>query len=88
MAGWSTPGSCSPPYGTLAERMAVPATMKLPRPYGAEPERVAGGLNPGLSSWLPLRNQQSEAGAPPPPLARGMLVRVLTGLGDACRGRR
>jgi len=51
------------PYGTLAERMAVPATMKLPLPDGAEPARVAGGLNPGLSSWLPLRNRQSETGA-------------------------
>lgn len=51
------------PYGTLAERMAVPATMKLPLPDGAEPARVAGGLNPGPSSWLPLRNRQSETGA-------------------------
>ncbi|HUC22479.1 MAG TPA: zinc-binding alcohol dehydrogenase family protein [Streptosporangiaceae bacterium] len=56
-------GYVQPPYGTLAERMAVPAAMKLPIPDGAEPERVAGGLNPGLSSWLPLRNRQSEAGA-------------------------
>ena len=38
--------------------------MKLPLPDGAEPVRVAGGLNPGLSSWLPLRNRQSETGAP------------------------
>jgi NADPH:quinone reductase-like Zn-dependent oxidoreductase len=56
-------GFVQPPYGTLAERMAVPATMKLPLPDGAEPEHVAGGLNPGLSSWLPLRSRQSEAGA-------------------------
>ncbi len=34
------------PYGTLAERMAVPATMKLPLPGGAGPEHVAGGVNP------------------------------------------
>jgi NADPH:quinone reductase-like Zn-dependent oxidoreductase len=56
-------GYVQSPYGTLAERMAVPTTMKLPLPGRAEPERVAGGLNPGLSSWLPLRNRQSEAGA-------------------------
>jgi len=56
-------GFVQSPYGTLAERMAVPATMKLPLPDGAEPARVAGGLNPGLSSWLPLRNRQSETGA-------------------------
>lgn len=56
-------GYVQPPYGTLAERMAVPATMTLPLPGGAEPERVAGGLNPGLSSWLPLRIRRSEAGS-------------------------
>ena len=55
-------GYVQPPYGTLAERMAVPATMKLPLPASAEPERIAGGLNPGLASWLPLRQRQSEAG--------------------------
>jgi NADPH:quinone reductase-like Zn-dependent oxidoreductase len=55
-------GHVQSPYGTLAERMAVPATMKLPLPAAAEPERVAGGVNPGLSSWLPLRSRQSEAG--------------------------
>jgi NADPH:quinone reductase-like Zn-dependent oxidoreductase len=43
--------------------MAVPAAMKLPLPEGAKPESVAGGLNPGLSSWLPLRHRQSQAGA-------------------------
>jgi NADPH:quinone reductase-like Zn-dependent oxidoreductase len=56
-------GYVQPPYGTLAERMAVPIAMKLPVPEGVKPESVAGGLNPGLSSWLPLRNRQSEAGA-------------------------
>jgi NADPH:quinone reductase-like Zn-dependent oxidoreductase len=55
-------GYVQPPYGTLAQRMAVPATMKLPLPDGAEPARVAGGLNPGLASWLPLRQRQSGAG--------------------------
>jgi NADPH:quinone reductase-like Zn-dependent oxidoreductase len=56
-------GYVQPPYGTLAERMAVPAAMKLPLAEGAEPERVAGGLDPGLASWLPLRNRLSETGA-------------------------
>jgi NADPH:quinone reductase-like Zn-dependent oxidoreductase len=56
-------GYVQPPYGTLAERMAVPTMMKLPLPDGAEAERVAGGLNPGLASWLPLRHRQGEAGA-------------------------
>jgi NADPH:quinone reductase-like Zn-dependent oxidoreductase len=56
-------GFVQSPYGTLAERMAVPATMKLALPDGAEAVRVAGGLNPGLSSWLPLRSRLAETGA-------------------------
>lgn len=34
--------------------MAVPGGMRLPLPPGADPVAVAGGLNPGLSSWMPL----------------------------------
>jgi len=56
-------GYVQSPYGTLAERMAVPTAMQVRLPDGARPESVAGGLNPGLSSWLPLRNRQSETGA-------------------------
>ncbi len=56
-------GFVQSPYGTLAERMAVPAAMKLPLPDGVEPARIAGGLNPGLSSWLPLRSRLSETQA-------------------------
>jgi NADPH:quinone reductase-like Zn-dependent oxidoreductase len=55
-------GFVQPPYGTLAERMAVPATMGIPLPPGAEPVQIAGGLNPGLSSWLPLRARADEIG--------------------------
>jgi NADPH:quinone reductase-like Zn-dependent oxidoreductase len=40
------------PFGTLAERMSTP--MGIPLPEGADPVQVAGGLNPGLSSWMPL----------------------------------
>ncbi|MEV4234371.1 zinc-binding alcohol dehydrogenase family protein [Nocardia sp. NPDC049737] len=46
------------PYGTLAELMAVPTRMRIPLPTGAEPARIAGGLNPGLSSWLVLRERR------------------------------
>lgn len=42
------------PFGTLAERMSVPARMRIPLPEGADPVQVAGGLNPGLASWMPL----------------------------------
>ncbi|HEX7267384.1 MAG TPA: zinc-binding alcohol dehydrogenase family protein [Streptosporangiaceae bacterium] len=55
-------GYVEAPYGTLAERMAVPATMQLPLPQGAEPARIAGGLNPGLASWMPLQSRVGEAG--------------------------
>ena len=47
------------PYGTFAERMSVP--MTLPLPAGADPVQIAGGLNPALSSWLPLRGRLAEA---------------------------
>jgi NADPH:quinone reductase-like Zn-dependent oxidoreductase len=40
------------PWGTLAERIA--ARMGLPLPDGADPVMIAGSMNPGLSSWLPL----------------------------------
>lgn len=49
-----------PPYGTLAERISVPAGMRLVLPPGADPVPVAAGLNPGLSSWLPLTARVRE----------------------------
>jgi NADPH:quinone reductase-like Zn-dependent oxidoreductase len=55
-------GWVRPPFGTLAELMSVPDGMKLTVPAGADPALVAGGLNPGLSSWLPLIKRVSEAG--------------------------
>ncbi|MGC4104739.1 MAG: hypothetical protein QM753_00070 [Thermomicrobiales bacterium] len=43
------------PYGMLAERIPVPDRMAFPLPEGADPVAIAGGVNPGVSSWLPLR---------------------------------
>lgn len=40
------------PYGTFAERAAVRLT--LPVPAEADPVALAAGMNPGMSSWLPL----------------------------------
>ena len=54
-------GFVSAPWGTLAERIAAP--MGLPLPDGADPVMIAGGLNPGLSSWLPLRRRADEVPA-------------------------
>ncbi|WP_029138815.1 zinc-binding alcohol dehydrogenase family protein [Nakamurella lactea] len=47
-------GFAEHPYGTFAERISVP--MVLPLPAGADPKQIAAGLNPGMSSWLPLRS--------------------------------
>lgn len=41
------------PWGTLAERMGAPAGG-TPLPGGADPAVIAGGMNPGLASWMPL----------------------------------
>jgi NADPH:quinone reductase-like Zn-dependent oxidoreductase len=73
-------GYIEAPYGTLAERMAVSGGTRLPA--AAEPAAVAGGLNPGLSSWMPLlahRDQAAAAGeqagrAAPPAGALGTVV--------------
>ncbi len=56
-------GFPEPPYGTIAERISVPSWLRLPLPSGADPIRIAGGLNPGLSSWMPLQTRRAEIGA-------------------------
>jgi NADPH:quinone reductase-like Zn-dependent oxidoreductase len=53
-------GFIEPPYGTMAERMASPAALRVPLPPGADPVRIAGGMNPGLSSWMPLTTRKAE----------------------------
>lgn len=58
-------GSVELPWGTMAERMAVPAQFGLPLPDGADPLAVAAGMNPGMASWMPLvtrRDQLAESG--------------------------
>lgn len=49
------------PWGTLAQR--VSARMGIPLPDGADPALIAGSLNPGLSSWLPLTARAAEVGS-------------------------
>jgi D-arabinose 1-dehydrogenase-like Zn-dependent alcohol dehydrogenase len=51
------------PHGTFAERMAVPKAMRFSLPPGADPVKVAGGLNPALASWLPLKTRVREIGS-------------------------
>ncbi len=55
-------GFVRPPYGTFAERMAVPKRVRFGLPSEADPVQVAGGVNPGLSSWLPLNARIAERG--------------------------
>ncbi len=55
-------GFPQPPFGTLAERISVPSFLWIPLPEGADPVRVAGGVNPGLASWLPLQARRAEIG--------------------------
>lgn len=56
-------GYVTPPYGTLAQRMAVPAAIRMPLPDGADPAAVAGGINPGMSSWMPMSAHLAERGS-------------------------
>lgn len=53
-------GFIEPPYGTLAERLAAPSAIRFALPAGADPVQVAGGMNPGMSSWLPLNIRKRE----------------------------
>lgn len=55
-------GFPQPPYGTLAERISVPSFLWIPLPEGADPARVAGGVNPGMASWLLLQERRTELG--------------------------
>ena len=43
--------------------MAVPKTIRISLPPGADPVKIAGGLNPGLASWLPLKARVREIGS-------------------------
>ena len=49
------------PWGTMAGRVA--ARFGVPLPEGADPVAVAGGMNPGMSSWLPLTARTGEVDA-------------------------
>ncbi|XUL90788.1 hypothetical protein ACQ86D_32625 [Streptomyces galilaeus] len=50
------------PWGTFAERMAVP--MAAPLPPGADPVTVVAAMNPGMSSWMPLTAHVDQRGVP------------------------
>lgn len=50
-------GGARKPWGTMAERCAVPATMCLPLPDGIDDVQAAAIANPGMSAWLSLRDR-------------------------------
>jgi NADPH:quinone reductase-like Zn-dependent oxidoreductase len=56
-------GFVRPPHGTFAERMAVPQAMRIALPPGADPVKVAGGLNPALASWIVLKTRVRQIGS-------------------------
>lgn len=55
-------GGTLAPYGTLADLVSVPVGRGTPLPAGADPAVVAGSLNPGLSTWVPLQQVADRAG--------------------------
>jgi NADPH:quinone reductase-like Zn-dependent oxidoreductase len=68
-------GFIKAPYGTFAERMAVPKGMQIALPPNADPVKIAAGLNPGLSSWLPLNARATEV-----PALGAVLILGVTGM--------
>lgn len=68
-------GFPQPPYGTLAERISIPSRLWIPLPHGADPALIAGGVNPGMASWLPLEARLAETGT-----LRNALIIGVTGM--------
>lgn len=58
------------PWGTLAERAAVPLAAARPVPAGLDPVQAAAVVNPAYASWLPL-TRILEPGAAPTVLVLG-----------------
>jgi NADPH:quinone reductase-like Zn-dependent oxidoreductase len=58
------------PWGTLAERAAVPTAAVRPVPAGLDPAQAAAVVNASFASWLPL-TRILEAGSTPTVLVIG-----------------
>lgn len=54
-------GLTTPPWGTMAERLVTP--FDLPLPAGADPLAIAAGMNPAMSSFVPLTHHRERHGA-------------------------
>ncbi|HTB95857.1 MAG TPA: hypothetical protein VK716_02530 [Terracidiphilus sp.] len=56
-------GGARKPWGTMADRCAVPAAMSIPLPDSIEDTVAAAIANPGMSAWLSLKERgQLQAG--------------------------
>lgn len=56
-------GEVAQPWGTFADRFAAPRTRTVPLPDGIDPVAVAAGMNPGMSSWMPITEHLARGGA-------------------------
>jgi NADPH:quinone reductase-like Zn-dependent oxidoreductase len=43
--------------GTFADRTVIDVRRSIPLPEGADPVRIAAGMNPAMSSWVALRRR-------------------------------
>ncbi len=50
-------GGARKPWGTMAERAAVPRSMYIPVPDGIDDATAAAIANPGMSSWVALKDR-------------------------------
>jgi NADPH:quinone reductase-like Zn-dependent oxidoreductase len=62
-------------WGSMAEQAVVDPRRTIPLPEGSDVTRVAGAMNPAMSSWVALRRRV--------PLAPGQSVLVLGATGSA-----
>ena len=62
-------------YGAMAERTVIDVRRSIPLPSGADPVLLAATMNPGMSSWVALRQRVS--------LQRGQSVLILGATGSA-----
>jgi NADPH:quinone reductase-like Zn-dependent oxidoreductase len=62
-------------WGSMAERVVVPASMSVPLPEGIDDLQAAAVANPGMSAWLSIKDRAA--------LAAGETVMILGATGVA-----
>lgn len=56
-------GGAGDPGGTMAQRFAVPERFAIPLPADGDALAVAAGVNPAMSSWIPLGERAESLAA-------------------------